>query len=184
MLAGESRIDSRKIKTGMLSSSEFSSFIRAAETLYEAPFYIVAAPNMRLQDIRTQARRLKTHEKVEIIFIDYMTLVTPENTKLQTFDQYSEVSKSLKNLARELDIPIVVLSQLGRGTKGDDPKLSDIRASGGIEQDADLVIFLIRKKGAHEAKLRIEKQRNGETGDVNIAFLSQYMKFENLSREK
>jgi replicative DNA helicase len=101
-----------------------------------------------------------------------MTLVTPENTKLQTFDQFAEVSKSLKSLARELEIPVVVLSQLGRGAKDSDPKLSDIRASGGIEQDADLVIFLIREKGAIKAKLRIEKQRNGETGDVEVVFFA------------
>jgi replicative DNA helicase len=182
ILAGESRIDSKKLKLGLLSQKEYPGIYQAANSLYEAPLYIVDSPNMRLLDLRTQARRLRTHEKVEIIFIDYMTLVTPENAKLQTFDQYAEVSKSLKSLARELDIPIVVLSQLGRGTQGEDPKLSDIRASGGIEQDADLVIFLMRKKGSTEAKLRIEKQRNGETGDVDIVFLPQYMKFENLSR--
>ena len=184
MLAGEARVDSKKIKTGFLRSSDFVSLISAAGAMYEAPLYIVNTPNIRFAELRTQARRLRTHEKVEIIFIDYMTLITPENTKLQTYEQYTEVSKSLKNLARELEIPIVVLSQLGRGTQEKDPKLSDIRASGGIEQDADLVVFLMRERNATKAKLRIEKQRNGETGDLEIAFLPQYMKFENLLQEE
>ena len=184
MLAGESRVDHRKIKTGLLKSSDYSELLEAAETLYDMPLYIIDTPNMRIQDLRTQARRLRSREKVEIIFIDYMTLVTPENSKQQTYDQYNEVSKNLKSLARDLEIPIIVLSQLGRKTHTNNPNLSDIRAAGGIEQDADLVIFLIREKGATTAKLRIEKQRNGETGDVEIAFLPQYMKFENLSREK
>jgi replicative DNA helicase len=184
MLSGESKVDSKKIKLGLLSPKDYPNIYQAANSLYEAPLYIVDSPNMRILDLRTQARRLRTHEKVEIIFIDYMTLVTPENTKLQTFDQYADVSKSLKSLARELNIPIVVLSQLGRGTKGEDPKLSDIRASGGIEQDADLVLFLIRKKGETEAKIRIEKQRNGETGDVDIVYLPHFTKFENLSKAR
>jgi replicative DNA helicase len=183
MLAGESRIDAKRLKTGFLKNSEFPKIGEAAGLLYEAPFYVVDSPNMRLLDLRAQARRLRIQEKVEIIFIDYMTLVTPENTKLQTFDQFAEVSKSLKSLARELDIPIVVLSQLNRSIKENEPDLSNIRASGAIEQDADVVIFLEREKGATKAKLNIAKQRNGETGKIDIVFLPQYTKFENLERE-
>ena len=133
MFAGEARVDSKKIRSGFLHSNDFASLVKAAGALYEAPLYIVNTPNIGFSELRAQARRLRAHEKIEIIFIDYMTLITPDNDKKQVYEQYNEVSKSLKNLARELEIPIVVLSQLGRGTQEKDPKLSDIRASGGIE---------------------------------------------------
>jgi replicative DNA helicase len=184
LFAGESRIDAKRLKNGFLKSDDFPKLMDTAGFLYDAPLYIVAAPNMKLSDLRSQARRLKIHEKVEIIFIDYLTLVTPENIKLQTFDQFAEISKSLKSLARELDIPIVVLSQLNRQTSENGAQLSNIRASGAIEQDADLIIFLERKIGESAAKINVVKQRQGEVGEVDILFLPQYTRFENLAREE
>lgn len=184
LLSSESKIDSENLRIGMLKVSDYQKLQDGAALLYEAPLYIVDSPNMKLLDLRAQARRLRMQEKVEIIFVDYMTLVTPENTKLQTFDQFAEVSKALKSLARELDIPIVVLSQLNRDVKEDkEPELSNIRASGAIEQDADLVLLLRRKKGATEAMIDVAKQRNGKTGLVDIVYLPQYTRFENLERE-
>jgi replicative DNA helicase len=184
LLSGESKIDSENIRIGKLKASDYAKMIEGASHLYEAPLYIVDSPNMKLLDLRAQARRLRMQEKVEIIFIDYMTLVTPENTKLQTFDQFAEVSKAIKSLARELDIPIVVLSQLNRDVKGDkEPELSNIRASGAIEQDADLVLLLRRQKDATEAKIDVAKHRNGKTGLVEIVYLPQYTRFENLERK-
>jgi replicative DNA helicase len=95
LFAGESRIDASRLRNGFLKSDDFRKLGDAASTLYEAPLYIIDTPNMKFFDLRSQARRLRLHEKVEIIFIDYLTLVTPDNTKLQTFDQFAEISKSL-----------------------------------------------------------------------------------------
>jgi replicative DNA helicase len=184
LFAGESRIDAKRLKTGFLKSDDFPKLVATAGLLYDAPLYIVATPNMKLSDLRSQARRLKLHEKVAIIFIDYLTLVTPENTKLQTFDQFAEISKSLKSLARELDIPLVVLSQLNRQTSEKGAQLSNIRASGAIEQDADLIMFLERKVGETAARINVVKQRQGEVGEVDLVFLPHYTRFENLAREE
>jgi replicative DNA helicase len=183
LFAGEARIDAKRLKTGFLKSDDFPKLVDTAGLLYDAPLYTVATPNMKFSDLRSQARRLRLHEKVEIIFIDYLTLVTPENTRLQTFDQFAEISKSMKGLARELDIPIVVLSQLNRQTSDKGAQLSNIRASGAIEQDADLVMFLERKIGETAAKINVVKQRQGEVGVVDIVFLPHYTRFENIARE-
>jgi replicative DNA helicase len=186
LLAGEARVDAKRIKTGILKTSDFHKLVEGAAVLYEAPLHIIASPNMPLLDLRAQARRLRLQHKVEIIFIDYLTLISPEkeNKYLQPFDQFAAISKSLKSLARELNIPIVVLSQLNRDTKEKEPQLSNIRASGAIEQDADLVIFLEREKGATDAKLNIAKQRDGETGKIDIVFMPEYTRFENLEKER
>jgi replicative DNA helicase len=183
LFAGESRIDATRLRNGFLTSGDFRKLGDAAGNLFEAPLYIIDTPNMKLFDLRSQARRLRLHEKVEIIFIDYLTLVTPDNTKLQTFDQFAEISKSIKSLARELEIPIVVLSQLNRQTSDKGAQLNNIRASGAIEQDADLVMFLERKQGESEAKINVVKQRQGEVGYVDIVFLKQYTRFESLAKE-
>jgi replicative DNA helicase len=184
LLAGEARVDAKRIKTGFLKTSDFPKLAEGAAILYEAPLYIMASPNMPLLDLRAQARRLRLQQKVEIIFIDYLTLITPENAKREQWQQFAEISKSLKSLARELNIPIVALSQLNRETNEKEPQLSNIRASGAIEQDADLVIFLEREKGAMDAKLNIAKQRDGETGKIDIVFLPEYTRFENLEKER
>jgi replicative DNA helicase len=182
LLSGEARLEAKKIKTGFLKTSDYPKLTEGAAHLYEAPLYIIAVPNMELLDLRAQARLLRLQHKVEIIFIDYLTMITPENTKIQSFDQFAAVSKSLKSLARELNIPIVVLSQLNREAKEKEAQLSNIRASGAIEQDADLVIFIEREKGAMDAKLNIVKQRDGETGKIDIVFMPEYTRFENLAR--
>jgi replicative DNA helicase len=193
LISAEARIESEKIRTGLLKPSDFHSLMEAAGRIYEAPLYIVDMPNMKLLDLRAQARRLRAQQKVEIIFIDYLTLITSENYQLPRHEQIAEISRSLKSLARELDIPVVALSQVRRDAEGKRPTLSDIRESGSIEQDADVVMFLHReresdkKSDAERSKaitteLIIAKQRNGPVGTVEIVFLPSYTKFENLSR--
>ena len=189
------RVSGKKIRNGMLKLEDFKKIQDAAGLVYNSPLYIVDVPNMKLLDIRAMARRMKVNQKVEIIFIDYIGLITSENPDAQMFEQQSAISKSLKSLARELDIPIVVLCQVARAAEGDEPNLAQLRGSGSIEQDADVVMFIHGDRKANketnegydpvqQRKIIVAKQRNGPVGDVDVIFLSNYTKFENKSREE
>jgi replicative DNA helicase len=197
LLSMEARIDANSLRTGFLKSKDFHDILDAAGNIYDAPLYIVDMPNMKLIELRSQARRIRAQEKVEIIFIDYLGLISSENYNVPRFEQMTEISRSLKSLARELEIPIVVLCQLNREAEKETPNLSSIRDSGSIEQDADVVMFIHREresgKKADEAaaqnaegsktSLILSKQRNGPVGTVKMMFMSRYAKFESLSRE-
>lgn len=144
---------------------------------------------MRLLDLRAMARRLVANDHVKIIFIDYIGLISTDDSKKETWEQISEISKSLKALARELEIPIVVLCQVARDAEGQEPNLAQLRGSGSIEQDADVVMFLHRERlkeeaPVQEAKIILAKQRNGPTGDIKIMFVPAYSKFENYKGEE
>ncbi|MCL1815064.1 MAG: replicative DNA helicase [Treponema sp.] len=191
LLSSESKIESEKIRKGFFSSSEKAKIYHAAERLYEAPLFIVDTPGMKLLDLRSMARRLRFQHKVEILFIDYLTLITSDNRDIPRHEQIAEISRSLKSLARELEIPVVALSQLRRDAEGKQPNLADIRESGSIEQDADLVMFLHReretdvkpgKEGDGKTELIIAKQRNGPVGKVDIVFIPRYARFESLAK--
>jgi replicative DNA helicase len=187
LISSEAKIPSEKIRTGLLKMSDFQSIQDAAGLIYEAPLYIVDMPNMKLLDLRAMARRLVAQFGVKIIYIDYLGLITSENTAIPRYEQFSEISRSLKSLARELDIPVVALAQVRRDAEGKKPSLADIRDSGSIEQDADVVMFLHRervpsnkegeKDQAIDTELLVAKQRNGPIGDVEILFLPKYTKF-------
>ncbi|GHV85905.1 replicative DNA helicase [Spirochaetia bacterium] len=193
LISSEARIESEKIRSGLLTPRDFGSITEAAGRIYEAPFYIVDTPGMKLLDLRSQARRLRSQHGVKIIFVDYLTLITSDNREIPRHEQIAEISRSLKGLARELDIPVVALSQLRRDAEGKQPNLADIRESGSIEQDADLVIFLHRERESDakpgketdgKTELIIAKQRNGPVGKIDITFLPRYAKFVPLSRER
>lgn len=189
LLSQESRVAGQKLRTGMLSMSDFQKLQDAAGRIFTAPLYIVDQPNMMLLDLRALARRLVVERGVKIIFIDYIGLIQTENRNAPVYEAQSEVSKSLKALARELGIPIVALCQVARDAEGNEPNLAQLRGSGSIEQDADVVMFLHRErlKGdepAQEAKLIVAKQRNGATGDVKLTYLPSYTKFENATNEE
>ena len=193
LVSSEARIDSSKLRTGLLKPADFHNLTEAAGKIYEAPLYITDTPNMKLLDLRAQARRMKLQVGVKIIFIDYLTLVSAENQMLQRHEQIAEISRSLKALARELQIPVVTLSQVGRQSEGKKPTLADLRESGSIEQDADVVMFLHRDRGIEredderpnniETELIVSKQRNGPVGVVSLAFLPQYTRFESLEKD-
>ncbi len=192
LLATEARIDLQKIRSGMLKNSDLHSITDAASRLYEAPLFIEDTPNIKLLDLRAQARRMKKNENVQAIFIDYIGLVEPEvKGNIPRHEQVSEISRSLKSLARELDIPVICLSQVGRQSEGKEPNLADIRESGSIEQDADVVLFIHREKVDQEEHQQITetdvvvaKQRNGPVGHFKIGFNKRYAKFESLARER
>jgi replicative DNA helicase len=192
LISSEAKVDGKNLRSGYLSSENFRDIINVTgRIMNEAPFYIVDMPNMKLLDLRSQARKLRAKEGVRIIFVDYLGLIGHENNSLPRHEQISEISRSLKSLARELKIPVVVLCQLNREMErigqGQPPTLANLRDSGSIEQDADLVLFLHKKfkKGEegpppHEAyptELIIAKQRNGPVGVIELMLQSKYALF-------
>jgi replicative DNA helicase len=192
IISAEAQTRGEKIRTGRLATSDINAIMDAAGRIYEAPLYIVDMPNMKLLELRTMARRLVLEHSVKIIFIDYITLITHENADLPRWEQISAISRSLKSLARELDIPIVALSQLKREAEGKQPNLADVRESGSIEQDADLILFLHRDREINktqdqrseqiETELIIAKQRNGPIGTTKVWFQPAFAKFVNMDR--
>ena len=192
LLSQTARIPGHKIKSGMLRQDDFVKLQNAAGRCFQAQLYIVDVPNMPLLDLKAMARRLVVNQGVKIIFIDYIGLISTDNPNAQVWEQVSEISKSLKALARELGIPIVALCQVARDAEGSEPTLAQLRGSGSIEQDADVVMFLHRDRNktadqtdpVQDAKLIVAKQRNGPTGDIEILFLSGYTKFENKIKDE
>ncbi|UTY30981.1 replicative DNA helicase [Treponema putidum] len=194
LIASRSKINSNRIRSANLTARDFTKVSETCGALYEAPFYLVDMPNMKLLDLRAIARQLCSPPyNVRIIFIDYITLITGENASIQQrHEQIAEISRSLKSLARELNIPVVALSQLTRDAEGKKPGLADIRESGSLEQDADVVMFLHRERvetSEDEAKpipteLILAKQRNGPIGTVSLLFLPQYTTFVTEAKEK
>jgi replicative DNA helicase len=197
LISMETKIGSELLRTGFIKSSDFPAILDAAGNINEAPLFIMDMPNMKLLDLRAQARRIRSMENVGIIFIDYLGLISSENSHMPRYEQMSEISRSLKSLARELNIPIVVLCQLTREAEKEKPNLSSIRDTGSIEQDADVVMFLHRarehdkKSGdpppnpgeGSETSLILAKQRNGPVGTVDLVFMSKYAKFEPMIKK-
>ncbi|GHV91492.1 replicative DNA helicase [Spirochaetia bacterium] len=198
LISMETRIGSELLRTGFIKTSDFPAILAAAGDINEAPLFIMDMPNMKLLDLRAQARRIRSRENVGIIFIDYLGLISSENSHMPRYEQMSEISRSLKSLARELNIPIVVLCQLVREAEKERPNLSSIRDTGSIEQDADVVMFLHRereydkKNGEQPAanpgegiktSLILAKQRNGPVGTVDLTFMSKYAKFESMIKK-
>ena len=195
MLSAESQVDSWKIRTGHNLSVEhdFKSIGEAISRLSEAPIYIDDQAGNNILKMRAVARRLKNEGKLGLIIVDYLQLMVPTNANKfgdNLVQQVTEISRSLKNLARELDVPVLALSQLSRAVeqRGGKPRLSDLRDSGSIEQDADVVMFIHREADAdnggkkEEAEILIEKHRNGPTGIAKLYFDSKKTTF--MSMEK
>ncbi|MCL2232379.1 MAG: replicative DNA helicase [Treponema sp.] len=196
LISSESGVDSLKLKSGYFQKSDFPNIFNAMEILHDAPLHIVDMPNMTILNIQAMSRMLKVKEKVEIIFIDYIGLITSDNKMLPRWELISEVSRALKGLARELNIPVVALSQLRREAENQTPGLADIRESGSIEQDADMVMFINRdreldksveeqsKDAGQKVQLLIAKNRNGPVGSVDLTFLKKLTKFVPFAEER
>ena len=194
MLSSEGRVDSLSVRTGRLQAQDWHRLTSAAGRLSEAPIFIDDSPGLSVLEVRAKARRMKAEHGLDVIVIDYLQLMRGRANLDNRQQEISEISRSLKALAKELNVPVVALSQLSRAieTRGDNsPRLSDLRESGALEQDADVIMFLHRpsfySKDAMEeearktAEVHIGKQRNGPTGKIEVAFLSQYARFENLA---
>jgi replicative DNA helicase len=198
LLTSEGRVDAQRLRKGKLHDDEFVRLGRAAGMLSHAPIWIDDTPGITLLEMRSKARRLKTDNDIGLIVVDYLQLMTGPSNQESRQQEISYISRSLKSLARELKVPVVALSQLSRAPEqrtGENkrPQLSDLRESGAIEQDADLVMFIYRQemydgpvdKDGNSLEGRAEvivgKQRNGPTGFVNLYFNKTYTRFENYS---
>jgi len=195
MLAAEARVDSWKLRTGRINSEdEFKRIRDAMDRLSTAPISIDDQPGQNVLKMRSVARRLKSQKGLDLLIVDYLQLMVPHRTRYNDslVQQVTEISRSLKNLARELDIPILALSQLSRDVekRGGKPRLSDLRDSGSIEQDADVVAFIHRDDKARGeasekpniAEILIEKHRNGPTGRVELYFDEKRSTFLNIEK--
>lgn len=193
MLCSEAMVDAQKLRTGGLGDEDWIRIARAMGPLSEAPIYIDDTPGINIMDMRAKCRKLKLEKGLGLILIDYLQLMTGAGKNESRQQEISEISRSLKALAREVGAPVVALSQLSRAceSRADHrPMLSDLRESGAIEQDADVVMFLYRDEyynpdteAKNQGELIIAKQRNGPTGTVHLAWLGQYTKFANLQNE-
>jgi replicative DNA helicase len=200
MLASQALVNSKAIQTGMLMREDRAKLINGLEKLMESKIFIDDTPGITLAEMRAKARRLKQQQgQLDLIVIDYLQLMTGSNSNAKGFEnrtqEVSAISRGLKALAKEMKVPVVALSQLSRASeqRGGDkkPLLSDLRESGSIEQDADVVCFIHREeyydrenedlKG--KAEIIIAKQRNGPTGNVHLAYLADYTRFENLQHD-
>jgi replicative DNA helicase len=192
LISSEANIDSWKIRQGMLSheTDDFDKLQQALGTLSEAPIFIDDTCNCTVLQMKAMARRLQANHDLGLIVIDYLQLIEPTNHTISSVQQVTEISRSLKILARELNVPVLALSQLSRAVEQRTPKiprLSDLRESGSLEQDADIVMFIYREEAYHEdtprkgiADIIIAKHRNGPIGRVEIGFDKQKASFRNL----
>ncbi len=195
MLCAQARVDAQKVRTGFLSrENDWPRLTDAAETLYGLPLYIDDSPGLNITQVRSKARRLKSiNPGLKVIMLDYIGLLVGDN-RVSRERQVAEASQGLKALAKELEVCVIALSQLNRGVEMRDnkrPRLSDLRESGSIEQDADVIMFIYRddyynKENSPEpgvAEVLIEKQRSGATGRIKLAFQGIYTRFENLAQD-
>ncbi|MFV1951447.1 MAG: replicative DNA helicase [Nitrospinota bacterium] len=191
MLCAEAKKNSRKLRTGYLSKTDWPDLTTAAGRLAESPIFIDDTAALSSLDIRARARRLQAEHKIGLVIVDYLQLMKGRSRAESRQLEISEITQSLKALAKELNLPVIALSQLSRAVEQrthKKPQLSDLRESGAIEQDSDLVLFLYREEAYEEntenkgiAEVIIGKQRNGPIGTIKLTFLKEYAKFENLS---
>lgn len=193
LISSHGRINQQSLRTGELNKEEWARINSAATTLKESVIIIDDTPALSPTELRARARRMKREHGIGLIVVDYLQLMQIPNHKENRTNEIAEISRGMKALAKELELPIVALSQLNRSVEQRDnkrPRMSDLRESGGIEQDADVIVFVYRDevynpdsvdKGV--AEVIITKQRNGPIGTVRAAFLGQYTRFENLATE-
>ena len=199
MLCSQGKIDAGKFRSGMISSEDRKKLVESSAKLSEAPIFIDDTASRNMTEIAACARRLKRKEKLGLIVIDYLQLVEPDNPNDPRQEQVAKIARRLKQLAREIGVPVMCLAQLNRqaeaGKEGHRPKLSHLRESGAIEQDADVVMFIHRDEYFHtkeeaeklgivgQADLIVSKQRNGPTGDVKLTWHQKFTRFENASHK-
>ncbi len=198
LLSSVSGIDSKRLRDGFLEEMDFARIAPAMQALSEAPMYIDDTPNITTMELRTKARRLQAEVGLDMVIVDYLQLMQSSTTNREAnrVQEVAEISRGLKALARELKVPVLALSQLSRQPEmreSKEPRLSDLRESGSIEQDADLVMFLYREKerGADDqnaegevVKLKLAKHRNGPTGEIDLWFRKSLTRFQNYAGDR
>ena len=190
MLCGEARVDMHKLRSGFLSEKDWARLVQGVSDLSQAKVFIDDTPSISVMEMRAKTRRLKMEHGLDLIIVDYLQLMRGSGRFDNRTQEIGSISRALKGLAKELDVPIVALSQLSRAPEGRGdhrPQLSDLRESGALEQDADVVVFIFREEVYTEtpdnrgiAELIIGKQRNGPIGNIKMAFIKEYTRFENL----
>ncbi|MCL6612565.1 MAG: replicative DNA helicase [Peptococcaceae bacterium] len=193
VLCAEAMVDMQKVRSGNLSELDWNKLSEAAARLAGIPLYIDDSPGLSVRQVRAKARRLKAEKGLGLVVIDYLQLMQGSSRAENRQQEIADISRSLKALAKDLDVPVIALAQLSRSVEQRDKKrpiMSDLRESGSLEQDADVVMFIYReeyykadteKRGI--AEIIVAKQRNGPTGTVELAFLKEYTRFMNLARE-
>ncbi len=195
MLCSEARVSSHKLRTGLINERDWEKLIEAAAKLSEAKIFIDDTASITVNEMRARARRVQKTGGLSLIIVDYLQLMQGNTRRDSRQQEISEISRALKGLAKEMNIPLIALSQLSRAVETRDKKdkrpiLSDLRESGAIEQDGDLIAFIYRPEMYNPdeepgyAELIIRKQRNGPIGTVKLAFIKDYTRFENLSKEE
>jgi replicative DNA helicase len=195
LLCAEARIDSSRLRSGFLTDEDWHRVTDAASDLSDAPIFIDDSASLTAMEVRAKARRLKMDKNIGLIVIDYLQLMQGRAGAERRDLEISEISRSLKALAKEINLPVIALSQLNRMLEQRNdrrPRLSDLRESGALEQDADVVAFIYRDEVYNKeennpnkgtAEIILAKQRNGPTGDIKLTFLNAYTRFENLAPE-
>jgi replicative DNA helicase len=196
MLTSEARVDAHRFRGGFLGEQDYTRLVAAFARLHDAKVYIDDTPSIGILEMRAKCRRLKMERGLDLVIVDYLQLMQGRGRFENRQQELASISRSMKILAKELEVPILALSQLSRApeSRGDHrPQLSDLRESGALEQDADVVVFIfredmyavdgeVRPEASGTAEIIVGKQRNGPTGTVRLAFLKQYTRFENLAR--
>jgi len=194
MLCSRAKVKMQALRDGLLSKNgdEQQRLVAAADEFSKAPLFIDDSSNLSIMQLRAKARRVHSRQKLGLIIVDYLQLLSPVDSKVPREQQVAEASRGLKALAKELEVPVIVLSQLNRSSEKENraPKLADLRESGSIEQDADVVLMLARPKDADEkfqvaadsAELIVAKQRNGPVGELRLTFLRDITRFENYTQ--
>ncbi len=192
LLCCQARVNSHSLRKGHLSDEDMQKLINAGDVLRSAKLFLDDSPGQGMLRIAANARRLKLRHSIKLVVIDYLQLIDPDNRRDNRQEQVASISRRLKFLARELEVPVVALAQVNRASEDRQdhrPRLADLRESGAIEQDADTVMLLHRPElyepGQNEniVEVIIGKQRNGPTGDINLTYIKQYMRFENFAVE-
>lgn len=198
MLCSRARINAHKLRRGQLDPQDWQQLSVGVGVLSEAPIFIDDTPGLSIMSLRGKARRLKSQHNIRLIMVDYLQLLEVSQSNNRNSEnrqsEISQISRSLKGIARELNVPVVALSQLNRSVdqrEGHKPRLSDLRESGAIEQDADVIMFLFRPEYynpkdeslRNKAELNIAKQRNGPVGDIELVFMKEFMRFESSAHQ-
>ena len=192
LMCSEAKVESQRLRTGKLAPDDWPRLTAACDKLTKAPIYVDDTGSITMMEIRSKARRLKSREpNLGLIIVDYLQLMTSGASSENRVQEVSQISRSLKILARDLEVPILALSQLSRAVEqrhDKRPILSDLRESGSIEQDADLVVFVYRDEYYNEesdqqglAEVILAKHRNGPTDTIKLSFLKRYAKFADLA---
>lgn len=192
ILCNQARVDSYRMRTGRLDSGDIERLMKTGDALSNAPLWIDDTPAQNMFRISATARRLKKKKGLSMLMVDYVQLVDPDNHKAQRYEQVGSISRRMKMLAKDLDIPVVCMAQVNRSSedrRDRSPRLGDLRESGSLEQDADTVILMHRPEvgdpGTEEGlcEINIAKNRNGPTGQVKLLYVKQFMRFENFAME-